>query len=121
MLPDDWIEKCFRRFEDFYGSKWAAQYGSFPRERVKRTWGEELAGFADKPEAIGRALKNLGPFPPTLPEFQAMCRDAARGMGDGGAPKLTVILTPEEIERNRERAAQLVADLAASKRMGKIA
>lgn len=82
VLPDAWIEKCFQKFEDFYGSKWAAQYGSFPRDRVKMTWAEELAGFADKPESIGRALKNLGQFPPTLPEFQAMCRDAARSIGD---------------------------------------
>lgn len=79
----DWwlrqIERLFQKFEDFYGAKWAAQYGDFPRERVKATWAEELAGFADKPEAIGKAIdaQKQSPFPPTLPEFLTLCRQAA--------------------------------------------
>lgn len=77
-MPDSWIEKIFQRLEDFYGSKWAAQYGDFPRDRVKNTWAEELAGFADQPDRIAYALKAMTqePFPPTLPEFMAACRRA---------------------------------------------
>ena len=56
VLPDAWIEKLFQKFEDFYGAKWAAQYGDFPRDRVKRTWAEELSGFADMPGAIAGAI-----------------------------------------------------------------
>lgn len=79
-MPEPWIEKLFQRFEDFYGAKWAAQYGDFPRERVKRTWAEELAGFRDMPKAIAAALQaqKASVFPPTLPEFLALCRTAAR-------------------------------------------
>ena len=91
VLPDAWIEKLFQRFEDYYGAKWAAQYGSFPRERVKRTWAEELAGFSAKPECIASALsaQKSSPFPPTLPEFLGLCREALRRIGDDVKPALT--------------------------------
>ena len=112
VLPDAWIEKIFQRFEDFFGAKWAAQYGSFPRDRVKRTWAEELAGFSDKPEAIARALKNLGPFPPTLPEFKALLRESARSIGEK-TPALTHQPTPEERQRSRESAEAVSRTLKA--------
>lgn len=79
-LPDAWIEKLFQKFEDFYGSRWAALYGDFPRARVMATWAEELAGFAAMPECIGRAVKAqlASVYPPTLPDFMAVCRSEAR-------------------------------------------
>lgn len=119
-LDERWIEKLFQKFEDFYGAKWAAQYGAFPRERVKRTWAEELAGFADKGDAIAQAFnaQKSSPFPPTLPEFLALCREAARRIGDKAPLALPHKLTPEEIERNRKRAAEMIAGLAKAKSMG---
>lgn len=112
-LPDKWIERLFQRLEDFYGSKWATQYGAFPRERVKATWAEELAGFADKPEALAAALdaQKFSPFPPTLPEFLNLCRNAASRTG----PTLMALehkLSPEDIERNRARIKALAEQLA---------
>lgn len=101
VLPDAWIEKLFQRFEDYYGAKWAAQYGSFPRERVKRTWAEELAGFSAKPERIASALsaQKSSPFPPTLPEFLGLCREALRRIGDDVKPALTHKPTRADHER----------------------
>lgn len=100
-LPDPWIEKLFQKFEDWYGAKWANQYGAFPRERVKRSWAEELGGFDHVGEVIAKALnaQKGNQFPPTLPEFMAICREAAKRIGDGVAPKLPVILTPEDHQR----------------------
>lgn len=101
-LPDAWIEKIFQKFEDYYGAKWAAQYGNFPRERVKGTWAEELAGFATKPECISQALtaQKSSPFPPTLPEFLGLCREALRRIGDdSGAPALPYKPTTADHER----------------------
>ena len=107
VLPDAWIEKLFQKFEDFYGAKWAAQYGDFPRERVKRTWAEELGGFSG--ESIAKALdaQKSGKFPPTLPEFIELCRDAARRIGTSSAPALTHKQTPEEVEHQRVMAKRL--------------
>lgn len=119
-LPDDWIEKLFRKFEDWYGAKWAAQYGAFPRERVKRSWAEELGGFDGAGVVIGKALEAQkgNPFPPTLPEFLLLCREAARRVGGSGALALPHKMTDEEMEINRQRAAELIGRLARSKRIG---
>ena len=106
VLPDSWIEKLFQKFEDFYGAKWAAQYGNFPRERVKRTWAEELSGFSDTPSAIGKALdaQKSSAFPPTLPEFLALCREAAKRIGHATVPALPHVPTAEERDHQREKA-----------------
>jgi hypothetical protein len=118
VLPEAWVERLFQKFEDFYGAKWAAQYGDFPRARVKRTWAEELGGFAGPGEVIARALdaQKASPFPPTLPEFLTLCREAAKRVGNN-VPQLGHTLSAEEIERNRKRVADLVASLANAKRM----
>lgn len=109
-LPDSWVEKLFQKFEDFYGSKWAAQYGAFPRERVKATWAEELAGFAAIPDALASALEvqKTDEWPPTLPKFLGICRDQARRIGTAAkGPALEHKLTTEDIERNRQWIAEI--------------
>lgn len=115
VLPDAWIEKLFQKFEDFYGAKWAAQYGDFPRDRVKRTWAEELGGFSG--DAIAKALdaQKAGKFPPTLPEFIELCRDAARRIGTSSAPALTHKQTPEEVDHQRVMAKRLGDSIGAGK------
>lgn len=37
-------------------------------------WARELAGFADQPERLRKALQHLPPHPPTLPEFKDLAR-----------------------------------------------
>lgn len=77
-LPDAWIGRIFGRFEDFYGARFLDAWRGTDLARVKATWAEKLAGFSDQPERIGFALNALEhhPFPPTLPEFLALCRQA---------------------------------------------
>lgn len=108
-MPEPWIEKLFQKFEDYYGAKWAAQYGAFPRERVKRTWAEALAGFTSIPDALGQALEaqKNSPFPPTLPEFLALCRNAANRRSAASPVAIEQKLTPEEMQRNKARIEAL--------------
>lgn len=73
-LPDPWIERLFQRMEDRYGSLWAERYGTFPRERVKRTWAEDLADMSPEEMIQGVEACKARRFPPTLPEFRDMCR-----------------------------------------------
>ena len=110
MLPDSWIEKLFQKFEDWYGAKWAAQYGDFPRERVKATWAEELGGFASQGDAIAQAInaQKNSPFPPTLPEFLVLCREAAKRIGNGAkVPALTHVRTDDELEHQRQMSQRI--------------
>ena len=73
-LPDTWTEKLFQKMEDRYGDLWATRYGSFPRSRVKQTWAEDLGDLTGEEVARGVAACRSAKFPPTLPEFRALCR-----------------------------------------------
>ena len=121
VLPDRGIEWLFQKFEDFYGAKWAAQYGAFPRERVKRTWAIELGGFSDRSDIIKAALdaQKGSPFPPTLPDFLALCREAAKRSGNRSDTTLKLVekIDPKQLERNRIRIAEMIGCL---KQSGKV-
>ncbi len=73
-LPDAWAERLFQRMEDRYGALWADRYGAFPRDRVKRSWAEDLCDMTREELARGVAACRDSKFPPTLAEFRAMCR-----------------------------------------------
>lgn len=75
-LPDAWVEKIFQRMEDRYGALWADRYGAFPRERVKRSWAEDLADMSRYELSRGVSACRDRKFPPTLPEFRELCRPA---------------------------------------------
>lgn len=79
-LPDALIDRLFDRMEAAYGSKWANMWGNTNLRNVKALWAEKLAGFSVNPKAIKYALDALDehPYPPTLPEFLALCRKAPR-------------------------------------------
>jgi hypothetical protein len=77
------VARIFRELQGFYGSRFLDMWriGQLLPDgqdagiaNAKEVWGEKLAGFADQPERIKRALESLGPHPPTLPEFIALCR-----------------------------------------------
>ena len=114
MLPESWITKIFSHFEALYGSKFHDAWKGTDLANVKQVWAEKLGGFKDKPQAIKSALDSLDdkPWPPTLPEFLHLCRDAAKRE----APKVLALehhLTEEEMQKNRDRIAQIQRDLAA--------
>lgn len=73
-LPDAFVERIFQRMEDRYGALWADRYGAFPRERVMRTWAEDLADLSRDELVRGMTACKDRKFPPTLPEFREMCR-----------------------------------------------
>ena len=79
-LRDDWIARIFERLGGLYGAKFTDMWKDTDPANVSRTWAERLAGFHDMPEAIKAALDGCDdrPWPPTLPEFIQLCRDAAK-------------------------------------------
>lgn len=73
-LPNGWIERLFGRMVGYYGARFADAWRGCDVEEVKRVWSEELAQYSG--EEIRRGIDRLRdrPFPPTLPEFLALCR-----------------------------------------------
>ncbi len=113
VLPDAWIERLFGRLEGLYGAKFHDAWRGTDTENVKRTWAEKLGGFADRPEALKAALDACDdkPWPPTLPEFIGLCRDAAKRTGPGYVALPAPDITPERAEVRRSEAAALADKL----------
>lgn len=110
MLPDSWIAKIFDHMSGLYGSKFADLWRGTDPATVRRMWAEKLAGFESMPKAIKEALDSLDdkPFPPTLPEFLGLCREAGRRHVD--APiRLEHKPTPEEKEKAEEAMKRAAA------------
>lgn len=100
-----------------YGSLWIDRWRTGQIEKdgtdagvnnAMAMWAEDLAGFADTPQAIKSALAACAhlKLPPTLPEFADLCRDAAKRIRDD-VPKLAHTLSPEEREHQKEMAQKV--------------
>jgi hypothetical protein len=105
-MPAKWVSRIFAELQGNYGSKFLGMWATgetLPNGTdaglsiAMQVWGQKLAGFADKPEAIKSVLATLPTFPPTLPEFLAMCRNAAQATLPVSA-RITNDPTAEEIE-----------------------
>jgi hypothetical protein len=111
VLPDSWVEKIFSKMSSLYGTLFSDRWRDCDLNDVKAAWAEELAGFSDNPECYGLALKAMVEeckFPPTLPEFFALCRKSY------SRPQLGAIeykLSPEDLERNKARAKEMIDHL----------
>ena len=111
VLPDSWIAKIFDHMSGLYGSKFADLWNGSNMETVQRLWAEKLGGFKSMPGAIKEALDALDskPFPPTLPEFIALCREAGRRHA---APVQALGYTPTPEEQ--AKAAEIIAKAASA-------
>jgi len=109
VLPDSWISKIFEHMAGLYGSKFADLWNGSNMETVQRLWAEKLGGFKTMPGAIKEALDALDskPWPPTLPEFIALCREAGHRHS---APVQSLGYTPTAEEQ--AKAAEIIAKAA---------
>lgn len=117
-LPAIWINKIFATMQGHYGSRFVNMWKTgdhLPNGQdagyanAQRTWAEKLAGFEDHPECIAYVLDNLPDTPPTLPQFQDLCRRAPRKE----PLMLAHNLTPDDIKRNKERLDEIKRQLNA--------
>lgn len=108
-LSQRWVAKIFQELQGNYGTRFLNQWKTGQTlddgtdagvVNAMSEWGKKLAGFADKPECIRRALDNLPGDPPSLPQFIDMCRRAPANE----APKLAYTPTPEDLARARDAA-----------------
>lgn len=73
-IPEAWIDSLFTRMIGMYGSKFADLWRGTDLQSVRRIWGTELATLSRAELKLGAESLRNRPFPPTLPEFVALCR-----------------------------------------------
>ena len=107
-LPPAWVERLFDRFKVAFGvQKVGAMWQGMDPAEVMAGWGQQLGRFP--PDALASALQAVidsgREWPPTLPEFKAICRDFHRPRQDEAQPSLPA---PGQGHTDREAArAQL--------------
>ena len=79
-IPDSWVEQLFKRMTAIYGSqKIGAMWLDADMQSVKQAWGTALGKYP--PKTLADALLALperpSEWPPTLPEFVTLVREAA--------------------------------------------
>lgn len=70
----EWVDRLFARLSAMYGARFADMWGGLRQDAVKAVWAEDLADLTTEEVARGVDLCRSAKFPPTLPEFRAMCR-----------------------------------------------
>lgn len=78
-LPTAWIERLFARLLTLYGRKFADQWGCVDATDLKAAWARDLADMQPERIAMGLEACKSRPFPPTLPEFRALCGHGIAG------------------------------------------
>lgn len=88
-LPIEWVERLFLRFQATYGNRCATMWADAPVAEVKAVWADALGQFVadDIRSALASSFDHYPDFPPTLPQFVGLCRDARR-VRAAGATKL---------------------------------
>lgn len=109
-LPDSWVKSLLDRMAAMYGEKFVRQWEKTDPDAMRDMWAESLGRFDG--ERIKWALQHLvanNPFPPTLPEFVMLCKQAPRLE----VPALQAPVVPAEVAKGRaaelEQAAQKIA------------
>jgi hypothetical protein len=72
-LPSEWVDRLFIRFSQMYGNKFTSQIAA-DIAGTKRAWADGLYGISGFEIADGLNHCLRSEWPPTLPEFRAMCR-----------------------------------------------
>ena len=103
-----WIERLFARLEALYGASFVRQWENTNIAEVKKVWAEKLGGFT-APQ-IGAAIKGCDDrqYPPNLPEFIDLCRQAAKRTDKPRAIEAPQLSVEERMERARQLEASSV-------------
>ena len=69
------VERIFKRMAEIYGARFADMWdGVTDFDSVKAEWGDALTGYTVEEIKLGVESCRRRAWPPTLPEFLAMCR-----------------------------------------------
>lgn len=117
-VPRKWIEKLFSQMSAYWGSRFADSWRGTDLAEVQRAWGVKLQKLSGKEWNAGvKALINQK-FPPTLPEFYALCKQARLIEASCEGPLQLTDQTraaPEIVEGNLARMREILAPLSLPK------
>lgn len=101
VLPNAWIERIWERMTAMYGHRWVSAHG----ERDDGTWSAGLGDVTGDEIAHGLSacLSREDPWPPSLPEFRAMCKPPVI------RPEHRIVQPQLPPPRNPEKASEAVA------------
>jgi hypothetical protein len=70
------VSRLWLRMTEIYGHKWSSSYGETPSE----TWSRGISGmsFDELKRGLSECLNSGNAWPPSLPEFLAMCKPTKR-------------------------------------------
>lgn len=73
-IPEKWVKALFNKMAFSYGVKFADQWKGIDPDGIKRHWAQKL--FVLTTDELTRGVLRLDSraWPPTLPEFLALCR-----------------------------------------------
>jgi len=87
-----WGAKLIEQLHMTYGAKFLQQWQGVDKAALAQHWAQELSGFSGREIASALAACKMRSWPPTLPEFIALCRpwmdahtayqEAVRGMAE---------------------------------------
>ena len=106
------VERVFQKLLLSFGNQLLAKWQGIDMNAVYEDWADALTEFSLGAINHGiESAKNLQ-HPPSQGEFKELCRAYKPSM----PAMLEHKLTPEQIERNRARIADIAKNLAASKK-----
>jgi hypothetical protein len=73
-LPESWVEQLFQKMLLDYGKKFTDMWGSADMDVMITHWSRELGAFSDSELQRGWQAMERMTWPPSLPEFKALCR-----------------------------------------------
>jgi len=112
-LPDGWIQRIFATMQGNYGTRFMNQWKTGQAlpdgsdagvVNAMNHWAEKMAGTSA--ETIKRALEQLPEEPPTLPQWMSLLR---RSYVEPPVLRIGNELTAEQMAKNRQRIAELIA------------
>lgn len=72
----EWVDRIFARLSAMYGARFADMWAGLDLAMVKAAWSEDLGDLSAEEITRGVTACKLRTWPPTLPEFLALCRPA---------------------------------------------
>lgn len=119
-LPVSWVESLFGKLAALYGDSFLRKWEHVPKGDLLQTWAEGLGPYADDGEHRGQRIKwalaqlrDNNPFPPSLPEFIALVRQAPRPEVQAlPAPKVA----PDVAHQRADEMAQAAKRIASKPR-----